>query len=260
MSTILLDKVKQLNYTDVVILWRLGFSLYPITYIISIPLTYFLQRYSGKISEIWSVKFLENYIVRNYIILWFTILYFGNLLNFQNSQVSISFHDPKTVKSIKIYFLNIIWLTILLEWFFGSPIFERVSIALGAYCTKSEFNKEYKCEQNGGKWINLFDSSSHYTMLISNSLLIWYLVIPYISRHMFKNIKLDLEQAGLQQEPTIEEQPEKLKTILVYLSLLFIVLWYISFCITSLFFHTITEKLVGLFCGLFVPIMIQFIN
>ncbi|KAI5962200.1 uncharacterized protein KGF55_003276 [Candida pseudojiufengensis] len=260
MTTPLLNRVKQIGYKNPKQLWNLVCLLYPITYVILVPVSLYSTKYSKQISEIWFVKFLENYIVRNYMILWFSILYFINLLQFHNLQISISLKDQSTIKNFKIYVINVIWLIILLEWFFGSPIFERISIALGAFCSKTEFYTEYKCLKENGKWINLFDSSSHYTMLISNSLLIWNLIIPFISTKLLKYKSNDLEEAaGFQQEINDNDDSYNIKKYIVYLSILFIVLWYISFVITSLFFHTILEKLVGLVCGMTIPLLIQFI-
>lgn len=157
--------------------WSSVCLLYPIVYVISIPFTLAFKRYNLYIGKLWFVQFLEQYIVRKYMFHWFSVIYVANLIKIENGHASIPLKEPWTVSAIKIYFYNMIWLTLLLEWCFGSPIFERVSVATGAYCTIPYIYREYKCDKAGGTWVNAFDSSSHYTMLISNSLLVWRLIL-----------------------------------------------------------------------------------
>ncbi|KAG5420558.1 hypothetical protein I9W82_002439 [Candida metapsilosis] len=247
--------------------WTAVCSLYPIVYVVSIPLTLAFKRYNSYIGELWFVQFLEHYIVRTYIYYWFTLLYVANLIVVEVRRVSLPIKDPWTINSIKIYFCNLIWLALLLEWCFGSPIFERISVATGAHCTIPDIYREYQCEKAGGSWINAFDSSSHYTLLISNSLLIWRLVLPYIGavlpQYVLRRRSLvenDLEAGpGDRNENSTLAEDSIVKKVVVLVSLLFVFLWFISFCITSVFYHTIPEKLVGLICGMTVPVLSRFI-
>ncbi|CCG23214.1 hypothetical protein CORT_0D03740 [Candida orthopsilosis Co 90-125] len=253
--------------------WTTVLSLYPIVYVISIPLALAFKRYNSYIGELWFVQFLELYIVRKYMFHWFSVIYVANLVEYENGRVSFPLKDPWTVDAIKVYLCNLIWLTILLEWCFGSPIFERISVATGAYCTVPEIYREYQCEKSGGSWVNAFDSSSHYTMLISNSLLTWRLILPHITSVLPSYISRasvivegDIEAGSAQSSISIEDVTSRIgtsssifKKVAVLISLLFLTLWFISFCVTSVFYHTIPEKLVGLTCGMTIPLFSSYI-
>lgn len=251
--------------------WSSVCLLYPIVYVISIPFTLAFKRYNLYIGKLWFVQFLEQYIVRKYMFHWFSVIYVANLIKIENGHASIPLKEPWTVSAIKIYFYNMIWLTLLLEWCFGSPIFERVSVATGAYCTIPYIYREYKCDKAGGTWVNAFDSSSHYTMLISNSLLVWRLILPYvgISQNMSRSTTIvedDLE-AGCVQGPINNEDYSSrsgrgyaiYKKAVLLISFLFLTLWFILFCITSVFYHTIVEKFVGMICAMTIPLLLQYV-
>ncbi|KAI5958787.1 hypothetical protein KGF57_002221 [Candida theae] len=251
--------------------WASVCSIYPIAYVVSIPLTLAFKRYNSYIGELWFVQFLERYIVRKYMFYWFSVIYAANLIQVENGRISLPIKDLWVIGAMKVYLCNLLWLTILLEWFFGSPIFERISVATGAHCTTPDIYREYQCEKAGGTWINAFDSSSHYTMLISNSLLIWRLILPYVGTVLSKTglgtemvVENDLESGPSQSSVGIDEGGSRLKAgssftkkAVLLISLLFITLWFISFCITSVFYHTIPEKLVGLICGMTVPLLLK---
>ncbi|CAK9436902.1 uncharacterized protein LODBEIA_P14240 [Lodderomyces beijingensis] len=252
-------------------LWLLACLLYIWIFLVSVPLSLFLTQYSSSIAQLWFVKFLEKYVVRGWIIIWFTLLYIVNLAT-DNRKLSFDIKNPKTLRCVKIYIANFVWLTILLEWCLGPPLFERVSVWSGAHCTVPQVSGEYACQRAGGNWINPFDSSSHYTMLLSCSLLVWDLVIPYLPSYaiyrkfgtMLETRENSAAAAAAAVEPDLEmngwaetndSKISDYKKIVVLVSLIFISLWLISYCTTSLFFHTIPEKLVGLICGLFIPLL-----
>lgn len=246
--------------------YNISLLIYPTVYIGSIPLTLLLKQYNKYIGQVFLVRFLEQYLVSNNGYLWFTTLYW--LL------VAFSAYLPDTNKDIlifytKIYLINTIWIVILLEWFFGSPIFERISVIAGATCSIRGIYREYACERSGGVWTDPFDSSSHYTYLISSSLLIWLLLLNHVTwiSGYFPNHVIDLENSNRYTVPysnttgdTKMDLNRTLRTIIEVIAVLILVMWFILFTITSVFFHTIPEKFVGLLCGLFVPIVLKYIK
>lgn len=280
-------------------LYLVACSFYPVIFFISIPFSQILVQYGPIIARQWFVMFLEKYIVRGWIFVWFTLLYFANIGNFNGSLSKVNVFDPIVLKSIKIYIVSMIWIVFLLEWFFGSPIFERISVWKGAHCTDSRFAREYACENGDGEWTSPFDPSSHYTILISSSLLIRRLVLPLFPELLLEAKYRNQKNKTLQQLGTLEEGfgedtrvgigagnnldsearvvdgdlednvtgtvPSSRiftsKTLNVYqkivtnVSFLFLLLWLILFCITSFFFHTIPEKVLGLICGMLVPVV-----
>lgn len=249
-------------------IWRIVYWIYPLTFITSIPLTLLFKRHHVQISQLFFVRFLEKFIVRKVGYVWFTLIFWIQILPYYTTKTL----DRKVVINFtRIYAANTIVIILLLDWFFGSPIFERISVASGAYCTNESFNREYPCEAAGGEWINPFDSSSHYTFLISSSLLVWYLLVKYLAfphrlwtETLPPVIEIDLENTyprishSSTGENAIIDSPLRLGIIGIVL--MFIFFWYCLFLITSIFFHTIPEKIVGLFCGMFVPTIIPFIE
>lgn len=246
--------------------YNISLLLYPTVYLGSIPLTLLLKQYNQYIGQIFFVRFLEQYLVSNNGYLWFTTLYwllvvFTAYLPNRNRDFLIFY--------TKIYLINTIWIVVLLEWFFGSPIFERISVIAGATCSIRGIYREYACKQSGGVWTDPFDSSSHYTYLISSSLLIWHLFlnhVTWISGYFPKHV-IDLENSTHYAAPnsiTVNDVKMDLnrifRTIIEVIAVFILIMWFILYTITSVFFHTIPEKFVGLLCGLFVPIVLKYIK
>ncbi|KAK6887634.1 Acyl-coenzyme A diphosphatase YFT2 [Candida tropicalis] len=243
--------------------YNFAYLVYPVVYVCSIPLTLLLKRYNGTIAHTFPVNFIESYIVSNHGYMWFTGLYW--IL-----AITLGYLPTKDTviltRYTKIYLINTLWILILLEWFFGSPIFERISVFAGATCSVPGIFREYECKDNGGEWNDPFDSSSHYTFLISSSLLVWYLIVTHVSwvtDYLSSHVP-DLE-VGISYSPVEETQSKvssaykTVRTIVEIVAVVLLGIWFISYLTTSIFFHTIPEKLVGLICGLVVPTLIEYI-
>ncbi|RLV94537.1 hypothetical protein JA1_001743 [Spathaspora sp. JA1] len=241
-------------------LWSYVFWLYPIVFVCSIPLTLLLKQYNSIIAPWLFVRFLEQFIVRNLGYTWLTLLFWSNLLLYRNSTGGI---DKRVwIRYGKVYLINTIVIVLLMEWFFGSPIFERISVMSGAHCTIDGIYREYACENVGGEWIGGFDSSSHYLFLISSSLLIWYELINHL-KFPVNYLSFDIERGfpnDRQSVITTTTAQSKIRSGIIIASLVFISLWFCSYLITSIFFHTIPEKIVGLFCGLIVPSLLPLLE
>ncbi|KAL6451040.1 YFT2 Acyl-coenzyme A diphosphatase YFT2 [Candida maltosa Xu316] len=239
------------------------YLVYPIVYLGSIPLTLLLKQYNDYISQVFLVKFIESYIVSNHGYFWFTALYWILVITtvyFPNRNKEL------LTRYTKIYLINTTWIILLLEWFFGSPIFERISVFAGATCSVPGIYREYECRDKGGEWNDPFDSSSHYTFLISSSLLIWYLLFNHVSwvKEYLPRKYIDLEsgyQFNNQDDGTNRGSQiyRTTKLVIDFAALFMLLVWFISFVTTSIFFHTIPEKFVGLICGLFIPTLLDYI-
>lgn len=244
--------------------YNFAYLVYPIVYVCSIPLTLLLKRYSDIIARTFPVNFIELYIVSNHGYLWFSGVYWC-------LAITLGYIPTKDTliltRYTKIYLINTLWILILLEWFFGSPIFERISVFAGATCSVPGIFREYECENNGGEWNDPFDSSSHYTFLISSSLLVWYLVVNHVSWvtdymcNYVQDLEVGVAYSPIQNnsQPQISSQFKAVRVVVEVVALIFISIWFILYLTTSIFFHTIPEKFVGLLCGLFVPTLIEYI-
>ncbi|EGW32409.1 uncharacterized protein SPAPADRAFT_61474 [Spathaspora passalidarum NRRL Y-27907] len=244
-------------------LWSYVFWTYPIVFVCSIPLTLVLKQYNGIAAKWIFVRFLEQFAVRNLGYTWFTLLFWSNLLLYRTSA---GIERKILIRFAKVYLINTVVIVFLMEWFFGSPIFERISVFSGAHCTIDSIYREYACEGAGGEWMGGFDSSSHYLFLISSSLLIWYELInhlsfPYSVSSPYNFLpSIDIERGYPNERQDVAGGTSYTRTIIIVSSSVFISLWFCSYLITSIFFHTIPEKIVGLFCGLFVPTLLPILD
>ncbi|RCK63200.1 FIT family protein YFT2 [Candida viswanathii] len=243
--------------------YNLAYLVYPVVYVCSIPLTLLLKQYNGVIAHVFPVNFVELYIVSNHGYVWFSALYWAlavTLGYFPGADKEV------LTRYTKIYLVNTLWILVLLEWCFGSPIFERISVFAGAACSIEGIVREYECKNSGGVWSDPFDSSSHYTFLISSSLLVWYLLVSHVSwitdylSSRVPDLEVGIAYTPLENELT--QASSRYKTVrfaVEVVAVVLLVIWFISYVTTSIFFHTIPEKFVGLICGLFVPTLIEYI-
>ncbi|KAK6197588.1 copper-transporting P1-type ATPase [Scheffersomyces amazonensis] len=222
---------------------------YPAVFIATIPSYYFLKQYGSIIGANPLVSFFEDYIVKSYGYIWFTLIYFSFLFLYIQSDYKVPI--SKIIQFLRSYGLNSLFFFLTQVWFFGSSIFERINIATGGHCINDLIKSESYCKSNGYQWINGFDSSGHFYFLISISLLVWGELINHLgiqSRSKIPND--DIEQAGdyeLSRGTTINNQYFRLyKTIVLSVAFIFISIWYFMYLITCIFFHTIPEKFAGL--------------
>lgn len=119
------------------------------------------------------------------------------------------------LRSLLRFTLATTWWFTFTQWFFGSPIMDRFFIWTGGYCENLEhIFSSYHCRRLGGVWTGGSDPSGHIFLLSLSSLLLFHEMSKLRSRHWF---------------------------IWCFIALL---LW--MFLITSIHFHSLFEKIVGL--------------
>lgn len=164
------------------------------------------------------------------------------------------------LKVISRILLSTVWWILFTQWFFGIPIMDRVFVASGGECVLNEatsvtraineFDKDQasslSCRKLRGQWVGGHDPSGHVFLLVHGSIMIWFEI---------------LELGGFVTE--IIEVLNKLKSckdlksfllILIKSSafgiFLILFIWWWMLLITSIHFHTASEKLSGLLFGL----------
>lgn len=146
--------------------------------------------------------------------------------------------------SIQFLKLSIIYasLCLLIVWFFGVSIYERIHHYTGGTCLDHPNLKYYRqCVNKGFTYIGGFKCSGHSlitstftTCLVIEcwSLLDWLLYINKINELSFKLNKIGNS------------------ILLISISVSFC--WSIMYLVTCLFYHTFAERVVGTLCGCFI--------
>lgn len=204
------------------------FLIYVLTYVFSIPLTQIVLKYSEYVTESRINQAIDIiFVYGGYI--WFSIV-------FLKAPPQIP-QPNKRLSIAMIYLVNTVFVVISFWWFFGPSIFGRIDIFAGGYCADGDIAYN-ECKN----WIKKFDVSAHYFMIISMSLLLWYRI---------KTTENGFLSPGHNNKATD-------LWLLSCWTLLGV--WYFEYLITSLFFHTILEKLVGMLFGVTVPLIVYVVK
>ncbi|KAG5354336.1 FIT family protein [Yarrowia sp. C11] len=140
---------------------------------------------------------------------------------------------PTPIGQLSRYVIHSMWWLLFTQWFLGIPIMDRFFVATGGKC---EYHKENaspitgktissaSCRKSGGTWVGGYDPSGHCFLLVLSTLFLVYETIPHIKRRPYKlSSKIALGTAAL---------------------------WTWMYFMTSLYFHTFWEKLMGVIFGL----------
>jgi hypothetical protein len=191
----------------------------PVTFILTVPLHIAFSSYQYNNAIMLSI----NRIFVNYGYPIFTALYAAFLYqDLSHYKRYIKIYGAISALTIAVFF-----------WFFGPLIFDRIDILAGGHCSL-EYYTVYQCEWHQGTWYYGFDSSGHYFILLIFILTITNELIQERDRR-HERIKLSL---------------------LTVLSGFTVLVWYTMFLVTSIFFHTFKEKVVGLTAAYIIPVFV----
>lgn len=141
-------------------------------------------------------------------------------------------------QSLTRYVSATLWWIIFSQWLFGMPLMDRVFLWTGGSCgitanttiAEPGFHRHLSsalCRTHGGEWIGGYDPSGHIFILTHGSLFLWFEILPLLNR--------------LRPGAPL---PLGLKVTLVFLTI-----WWWMFLMTSVYFHSLGEKVAGLFLG-----------
>ncbi|ABN65440.2 predicted protein [Scheffersomyces stipitis CBS 6054] len=253
-------------------IWYALVLLYPATFVATLPFFFLFKQFGSDIARIPVIKFLEDYIIKNYGYFWFTLVYFAFLFGYVQPNGTIPW--SKIVHTMKWYGANTVVFFLTQSWFFGFSIFERINIATGGHCLNEEILSEYECKSSGEKWINGFDSSGHFYFIISISLVVGrelLVHLPLPSKIRLPNGSgIDLERAtpesrtastnGTEVQIWDNKQLKLYRLAVVIVALSFMAIWFFMYLITCIFFHTVGEKIVGTIVGGAVPLALAYFD
>lgn len=157
---------------------------------------------------------INNIFVQGYGYLWFTVA---------TAAVAVS-----NRMVMKWYAVATIWVILVTRWFVGPSLFERLDILAGGWCRGlgSAGSVPSKCAD----WVSKFDASGHYFLILTMS--------------------TNLEGPGARQSAAGTLMARKwAQTAVSTVVIVLLAIWYVEFVVTSLFFHTVAERTVGLVFG-----------
>lgn len=203
------------------------------TYVASCPWTFSLRQYQEYVTQQPLLAELNRIFVADYGYVFFTVAYFA----FLAAKASRNRHLRELVYTYLIqYGIIIASFTVLNLWFWGPLVFDRINIFFGGRCLVDQ-STVATCDAAGGVWTGGYDVSGHYYFLVTVSLSLWREVLE-------QEPLFDLENS----ESDNMRVPKSSK-IAVLMALGLLAVWYAMFLVTSLFFHTLSEKLAGLAIG-----------
>lgn len=233
-------------------IWTQLVALYVITYMVSIPWTFLTLKYSSYVSNSGFMTAMNYYFVRQYGYGWFVVVYFA-LIGCNIKMRALT--DPERSEAVNKtlwkrkginFLINAVFGIMTNYWFFGRSIFERFDVISGGHCASDPAAWRISCENH---WIEKFDASGHYYILLSMSFLIWDLLLGedfhfWTSLLLVRNLTIDKLTSWLIAGTNI-------------VALVLLAIWYFEYVVTSLFFHTVLEKFVGLLFGFVIPLLLR---
>lgn len=147
--------------------------------------------------------------------------------------------DARTVKSrsllreLKQYGCKIILKNFLLMLIFG--FIDNVFVLTGGSCSdNSNTHSAERCRKNGGKWEGGFDISGHFCFLVNVSMILW--------------LELEHFQSYVKEQEITAYLNRFFKGIIMPI-LGVLTIWILILMVTSIYYHTILEKVIGCAMG-----------
>ncbi|CCH58111.1 hypothetical protein TBLA_0A03110 [Henningerozyma blattae CBS 6284] len=133
---------------------------------------------------------------------------------------------------------------LILKYFFLYLEFlfiDHLFVLTGGYCTNGSGTRDAMiCRSGNGEWVGGFDISGHFCFLVTLSLIIWL--------ELFK-LEEFIRSRDLKSNVTNEV------IFMVFFIVSILILWIVMLCVTSLYYHTFVEKLLGCIMGYICPIV-----
>ncbi|KAF9308606.1 hypothetical protein BG003_010829 [Podila horticola] len=139
------------------------------------------------------------------------------------------------VKALIRWGLATLYWWLISQWFFGPGIFDRVFVLTGGSCSVDGHWSQYHCRRNHGNWSGGVDISGHMFLLTHA----WLFLMEELS------VFLNVPQAWANL------RDRRGSRYAVYAVAALCSLWWWMLLMTSVYYHHLTEKLTGLFFGVF---------
>lgn len=153
------------------------------------------------------------------------------------------------------YVLATAWWIFFAQWFFGSPLMDKVFVLTGGGCANVDtdkhsfaINSSATCKSVGGRWSGGYDPSGHTFLLAHASLYIWIEILPYI--HKYFKIR-SINSANTNKEDSVSRAPaiSVLESLFFKLSMAFLAVYWWMLLMTGIYFHSFIERFTGMLWG-----------
>lgn len=164
---------------------------------------------------------------------WTTVIYAAFIASSKSACAKSSHYLGTPAQIACRYAAATLWWVLFAQWFFGLPIMDRVFLLSGGSCEglaeqigaklSGKSISSAVCKKNGGQWTGGHDPSGHVFLLVHSSLFLLFEMLPYLMAEARPKLGLAHKAAlGL------------------------LGLWAWMLLMTSMYFHSFAEKLVGL--------------
>lgn len=208
--------------------------IYTGIFVITIPIWIFTRLEKHLVASNPFCAAVNTIFVQGLGYVWFTIAYTSHCFLFADDNDAVP--TPIVALQLLKYFLNTLCWIVVNIWWFGPLIVERLNRATGGHCVGADLHPVdlgmQKCRHSAQNiWVDGFDLLGHYYFLLTLSLLLLH------------------NRNNLPVVPGPETRSQRINAVLMFvraLSAWLLMVWFLEFCVTSLFFHTVGERLAGL--------------
>lgn len=201
--------------------------VYIAVFLLSIPVWYFAREYKNVVVGNSLMAGTNVVFVQSYGYVWFTAAYVSHVFLYINEQNRIP--SPVMKQHGFKYLLVTLCYILVQRWCFGASIVERINVASGGHCDNPLWSMDQCKADPNAVWIDGFDLLSHYYILLSLSLMLW---------HNRESVRTMV--------PSTTVWAKTAYLMLVPFCQFLLSVWFLEFCITSIFFHTVGERFAGL--------------
>lgn len=209
-------------------------ALYTGIFLVSIPVWMVLLPHKHVIADNPICAFFNALFITHYGYVWFTLAFMGHMFQHVGPLGKVA---TPVVQRYIVKFVLYLAISIGIDgWFFGPLMVERLNVLTGGHCDSQLTMEECRADPYSN-WIDGFDLSGHYLFLITLSLL----VLSNIGKtRELRNGDLEAQSGGVSN--TVRVLQKSVRTLCNWL----LAIWFLEFCLTSVFFHTIGERAAGL--------------
>lgn len=222
--------------------------VFPQIWFKTLLLWYFLRRYKLYVAKNLVLSTLNSFFIEKYGFLLFTIAYFSYAALYVENRTTFRIHATQ----LMLKFFLITFAGILFHGGFSKYLLvESVNRMTGGHCEGGDHSLSMaKCHGIPHlAWVDGFDISSHYYFLLT-------LMIMLVN-NLFISMQtpIDLES----QEEALSPFTKRVKDVVHTFTVVLLLVWLFEFYVTSIFFHTAFERLLGLL-GVPVALLCIYIN
>lgn len=193
-------------------------------FVATIPVWVFARRYGRAVQHNRLAAFANAVFVQHYGYVWFTAAHAGHVLLHTDQHNRIP--SAAVARHALKYALVTACFVLVQRWCFGAPLVERINAASGGHCEPSPLPMAQCKRRADAVWVDGFDLLSHYYILVSLGLMLW-----------------DLRDARPVARAAVARVAQ---LVVVPLSTFLLAVWFVEFAVTSIFFHSVGERLAGL--------------